>query len=316
MSDTPGRMLRLLALLQHRPVWSGADLAERLEVTDRTVRRDVDRLRELGYPVEAAPGTGGGYQLGRGGQLPPLLLGDEEAVAVALGLRVAIDGSVTGLEDAAISVLSRLDKLLPVHLAARVRAVHTSTVQMDRRGVEEVSAEMLVGLAQACGRSERIRFAYADRSGRRSHRLVEPYRLVRAGARWYLVGRDVDRRDWRTFRVDRVRDLDVIGTTFELAEPPDAAELVRQGLTVRAWPYEARIRLSAPPDEVARVIPQVTSLIAADGGTSTVVELGSTSEERMLRYLAGIPLPCEVLAPPELRSALRDHADALGAANR
>jgi predicted DNA-binding transcriptional regulator YafY len=124
MSDSAGRMLSLLSLLQHRPSWTGPELADRLEVTDRTVRRDVDRLRELGYPVEATPGVSGGYQLGRGGKLPPLLLGDEEAMAVALGLRVAVDGSVTGLEEAAVSVLTRLDQLLPHHLAARVRALH------------------------------------------------------------------------------------------------------------------------------------------------------------------------------------------------
>lgn len=309
-------MLRLLALLQHRPTWSGADLAERLEVTDRTVRRDIERLRDLGYPVEAVPGTGGGYQLGRGGQLPPLLLGDEEAVAVALGLRVAIDGSVTGLEEAAVSVLGRLEQLLPLHLAARVRALHTSTVQLGPARPQEVRADLLVGLGQACGRSERVRFTYADRSGRRSARLVEPYRLVRVGPRWYLVARDLDRRDWRTFRLDRLGELEVVGTTFELADPPDAAELVRQGLTVRAWPFQARLRLAAPPDEVARVIPQVTSLVALDDGAASLVELGSTSLDRMLRYLTGLPLPCRVLDPPELRAALAAHAEALAAANR
>jgi predicted DNA-binding transcriptional regulator YafY len=316
MGDTPGRMLRLLALLQHRRSWSGAELADRLGVTDRTVRRDVDRLRALGYPVEAAAGAGGGYQLGRGGQLPPLLLGDEEAVAVALGLRVAVDGSVTGLDEAAVSVLGRLDQLLPAHLAARVRAVHASTVQVDRPQREVVGADLLIGLAQACGKQVRVRFEYADRSGQRSERLVEPYRLVRVGPRWYLVARDLDRRDWRTFRVDRLAALDVVGTPFELTERPDAAELVRRGLSARSWPFEARLRIAAPPEEVARMIPQVTSLVAADDGAASVVELGSTSAERMLRYLAGLPLPCRVLDPPELRVAVAAHAEALAAANR
>lgn len=315
MSDTPGRMLRLLSLLQHRASWSGEELAERLEVTARTVRRDVERLRDLGYPVVAAPGTGGGYELGRGGRLPPLLLGDDEVVAVALGLRIAIDGSVTGMEEAAVSVLGRLEQMLPVHLASRVRAVHASTVQLERQRGEEVSAPVLVELAQACGRSERIRFSYADRSGRASQRLVEPHRLVRAGPRWYLVGRDVDRCDWRTFRLDRLADVVLVGTTFEHVDPPDAAELVARGLRTRAWPYVARVRVAATVDDVAKVLPHVVSMAASDDAAATVVELGSTSADRMLRYLAGLPLPCEVLDPPELRTALLTHAAALVAAN-
>src|SRR3984957_14650896 len=149
MSDSAGRMLALLALLQHRPSWSGGELAERLAVTDRTVRRDVARLRELVYPVEATPGVSGGYQLGRGGKLPPLLLGDEEAMAVALGLRVAIDGSVTGLEEAAVSVLARLDQLLPHHLAARVRALHEATAHLDSPATERGPSEVLVIVGQA-----------------------------------------------------------------------------------------------------------------------------------------------------------------------
>ena len=308
-------MLALLSLLQHRASWTGLELAERLGVTDRTVRRDVDRLRELGYPVEAAPGVAGGYQLGRGGSLPPLLLGDEEAMAVAIGLRAAVDGSVTGLEDAAISVLTRLDSLLPQPLAARVRALHTATAQAGWEPAERVASQMVVGLAQACDRAERVRFAYADRTGTASDRLVEPYRLVRVGPRWYLMARDVDRADWRTFRVDRMRALEQVGTPFVLPDPPDAVTFVRQGLSTRAWPYEARIRLDAPAAVVAEVVPNAVAVIP-EGDDATVVHVGATSLERMVRYLAGLPLPCEVLAPPELRAALLAHAQSVVAANR
>jgi predicted DNA-binding transcriptional regulator YafY len=314
MSDTPGRMLALLALLQHGPSWTGAELAARLEVTERTVRRDVDRLRELGYPVEASPGVSGGYQLGRGGKLPPLLLGDDEAMAVALGLRGAVDGSITGLEEAAISVLARLEQLLPQHLATRVRQLHEATAQVETRESERVSAGALVELGQACGRGERIRFAYANRRGEPTRRLVAPYRLVRVATRWYLVAWDGDREDWRTFRVDRITDLETVGTPFTLTDPPDAVALVRSGLTVRVWPYEARLRVEATPAEVGTIMPSALGAEDAGGGSS-VVDVGSFSEDRMVRYLAGLTLPFEVLDPPELRAALRDHAARIAAAN-
>ncbi|HWG74524.1 MAG TPA: YafY family protein [Acidimicrobiales bacterium] len=314
MSDSAGRMLALLALLQHRPTWTGIELAERLAVTDRTVRRDVDRLRQLGYPVEAAPGAYGGYQLGRGGKLPPLLLGDDEAMAVALGLRAAVDGSVTGLEEAAVSVLARLDDLLPHHLATRVRALHEATAHLDGPSAERVPSEVLVALGQGCARCERIRFAYADRAGRASERLVEPYRLVRVGPRWYLVGRDIDRRDWRTFRVDRLSRLERVGTTFTFDDPPDAVALVRRGLRVRVYPYEARLRVAATAEEVAELMPSAIAIVEADG-PSTVVDVGSTSAQRMVRYLAGLSLRCEVLAPADLRVCLRRHAERLAEAN-
>jgi predicted DNA-binding transcriptional regulator YafY len=308
-------MLALLALLQHRPSWTGAALAERLDVTDRTIRRDVERLRALGYPVEAMAGVSGGYQLGRGGKLPPLLLGDEEAMAVALGLRVAVDGSVTGLEEAAVSVLARLDQLLPYHLAARVRALHEATTHLESPGTRQVPSEVLVVIGQACARSERIRFNYGDRAGRATDRLVEPYRLVRVGPRWYLVARDIDRRDWRTFRVDRLSACERVGTTFTFQHPPDPVALVRKGLRVRTYPFEARLRVHATADEVAELIPGALGIVQSDA-SSTVVEVGSTSMARMVRYPAGLPRLCSVLDPPELRRALHRHAEQLAAANR
>jgi predicted DNA-binding transcriptional regulator YafY len=309
-------MLSLLALLESRPSWSGAALAERLEVTVRTVRRDVDRLRELGYPVEASPGVAGGYQLGRGGRMPPLVLGDEEAMAVALGLRVAADGSVTGLEEAALSVLARMEQVLPRHLAARVRALHEATAQMMGPEAERVESQVLVALGQACARSERVRFEYGDRAGRASRRLVEPYRLVRVGPRWYLVARDLDRRDWRTFRVDRLSRPEVLGTRFELVDPPDAVAMVSRGLRTRIYPFQARLRFAAPLDEVARLLPRMVGTLDATEGDGTVVEVGAESAERMVRFLAGLPIAATVLDPPELRAALRAHALGVAMANR
>ncbi len=318
MGDTPGRMLQLLGLLQARASWGGAELAERLEINQRTVRRDVDRLRELGYPVEAEPGRHGGYRLGRGGRLPPLLLNDDEAVTVAIGLRSAVDGSVSGLEESAVSTLAKLDHLLPAHLARRVRNLHESTASMLWSGTtaDRVDAAHLLVLANACSNRERARFAYTDRGGKSSDRFVEPLRLVRSGPRWYLVARDIDRADWRTFRLDRIKSPVPVGTHFEHKDPPDPIALVTEGLTVRSFPYRARIRIPLPVEQAVRVVPRTLAIIeeGEDAG-STIVELGSTGLYRMVGYLASLYPPCEVLEPPELRRTLREHALAVAQAN-
>lgn len=317
MGDTPGRMLDLLSLLQARRSWSGAELASRLEVTERTLRRDVDRLRSLGYPVEAVPGRYGGYRLGRGGSLPPLMLNDDEAVAVAIGLREAVDGTVAGLEEAATSILAKLEQILPTHLAGRVRAVSSSMSTLQHRRSDagnRVEAAHLVLFAAACAAKERVRFDYTDKGGSGSSRLVEPIGLVRSGAHWYLAAWDKDRSDWRTFRVDRIRKPTNIGTRFELADPPDPVALVTAGLASMPYPYMARIRVPLPLAEASRVIPRTVALAERPDG-STVVEIGSTTMERMMFYLAGLRPACEVLEPEELRSALAAHAAEVAAAN-
>ncbi|HMC39014.1 MAG TPA: YafY family protein [Acidimicrobiales bacterium] len=315
MGDTPGRMLELLGLLQARASWSGAELAERLEVTERTVRRDMDRLRLLGYPVEAVPGRYGGYQLGRGGSLPPLLLNDDEAVAVAIGLRTAVDGSIAGLEESAVSVLAKLDQLLPARLAVRVRAVHDNTASLlGPARAQKVEASHLLLLAHACSARERVRFEYTDKGGKGSRRLVEPLQVVRSGARWYLAARDIDRADWRTFRLDRIRTPENVGTRFELTDPPDAVELVTAGFASMPYPFTARIRLPVTLEEAARLIPRTVAMFEISEG-STIVELGSSSLERMVAYLAGMRPPCEVIEPPELRRALVAHIAEVAAAN-
>lgn len=315
MGDTPGRMLRLLSLLQSKPSWGGAELAARMKVTERTVRRDVDRLRTLGYPVEAMPGRYGGYQLGRGGQMPPLLLSDDEAVAVALGLRSAVDGSISGLEEAATSTLAKLAKILPAHLASRVRALHESTASMLYSGERPtVDAAHLVVLAGACSARERVRFAYTDKGGKPSDRLVEPIGLVRNGMRWYLVARDIDRRDWRTFRLDRMGAPEPVGTRFEIQDRPDPVALVTEGIALGNFPIRARIRIPLPVEEATKLIPRTFAVLEGEDG-ATIADIGSTSVERMLFHLAGLNPPCEVLDPPELRRALLLHARSLQAAN-
>jgi predicted DNA-binding transcriptional regulator YafY len=315
MGETPGRLLKLLSMLQARPSWTGAELAERLGVTPRTVRRDVDRLRRLGYPVNAVPGPSGGYELGVGGVMPPLLLDDDEAVAVAVGLRAAADGSVTGLDEATVSALAKLDQVLPKRLAGRVADLHATTVQLWGRDPEGVDASVLVAAARACRRSERLRFSYTARSGEPTERLVEPYRLVRSASRWYLVALDTGRGDWRTFRVDRITKPAGTGVRFELEDPPDAAALVARGMAIGSYAFQARIRLPLPLGDALAVVPRTVGVPTPDGDGATIIELGSGDAEGMVRYLAALPVACEVLGPPELRDALRRRGEQLAAAN-
>jgi predicted DNA-binding transcriptional regulator YafY len=313
--DTSARLLALLSLLQARPTWTAGELADRLGVTDRTVRRDVTRLRRLGYPVDAAPGPRGGYQLGRGGALPPLLLSEPEAVAVAVGLRAAADGSVVGVDDAVVSALAKLDQVLPAHLAARVRTVHGATTELHRRGPDPVDADRLVALAQACRAGERVRLDYTDRAGRAGERLVDPYRLVRYGPRWYLVAHDLDRADWRTFRVDRIGEVRATGRRAEITDPPDPAALVAGGMAVGPYAVRAIVRLPVDAAAAAEAIPRTVGVHRPDGD-GTVVEVGGPDAPGLARYLAGLPVPVEVLDPPEVRDALVARAIALIAANR
>jgi predicted DNA-binding transcriptional regulator YafY len=313
--ETSARLLRLLSLFQSRPGWTAPELADRLGVTERTVRRDVTRLRDLGYPVEAQAGPHGGYQLGRGGALPPLLLDDDEAVAVAVGLRAAADGSVAGLDDATVSALAKLDQVLPAPLAARVRAVHGSTATLRGRDPDPLAPDLLVTLAQACRAGERLRLGYADREGRTSERRVDPYRLVRSGPRWYLVARDVDRADWRTFRVDRVTAATPAGGRADLSDPPDPVALVARGMALGPYPLQARLRLPLGAAAALDVIPRTVGVHTADGPDATIVELGGGDVAGMTRYLAGLGVALEVLAPPELREAVRAYGQALAARN-
>ncbi|HEX6423662.1 MAG TPA: WYL domain-containing protein [Acidimicrobiales bacterium] len=316
MLATSARLLRLLSLLQARPSWSAPELADRLGITERTVRRDVTRLRELGYPIDAEAGPYGGYRLGRGGALPPLLLDDDEAVAVAVGLRLAADGSVSGVDDATMSALAKLEQVLPAALAARVRAVHETTAELRGRDPDRVDADVLVALAQACRAGRRLRLGYTDRAGRASERRADPLRLVRAGPRWYLVARDVEHGAWRTFRVDRVTSVTTTSARTEIDDPPDPVALVARGTAVAPYPLVARVRLPLPADEALAVVPRTVGVHRPDGPGATVVEIGGGHVDGMVRYLGGLGVALEVLGPPELRAALSRYAGRLAALNR
>lgn len=314
--STAARLLRLLSILQARPQWTAPQLAERLEVTTRTVRRDVGRLRELGYPVDAAPGPQGGYRLVRGGSMPPLLLDPDEAVAVAVGLRLAADGSVAELDDATVSALAKLDQLLPAALAERVRAVHETVDDLQGRAPDRVASGLFSTLAQACRQGRRLRLGYTDRDGRTTERRVDPHRLVRSGPRWYLAARDVDRDAWRTLRLDRIGDVHVTAQPVAIADPPDAVELVVRGTGVDPYAVRARLRLPLAAEAARRVIPLTAGLHEPDGPDATIVTTGGPDLDRTARWVTGLGPAVEVLDPPELRAAVRARAEALAAANR
>ncbi|HKX76511.1 MAG TPA: YafY family protein [Acidimicrobiia bacterium] len=310
--DPPERMLRLLSLLQARPNWTGPELADRLGVTSRTLRRDVVRLRNLGYPVEALSGPAGGYQLTPGGALPPLLLDDEEAIAVALGLRFAARGGLPGLEDPALAALAKIEQVLPARLRSRAEAIEASTVRVatPEPSGTRIEPDVLVQAAQACRREERMRFTYVDASGQVSERHVEPYQLVFAARRWYLVARDRDREAWRTFRMDRIRQPVLTGMRFQRDDPPDAAALVAEGLAVSTYRWQARVLLRVPPAEAARIVsPYVGVLTPFRGGT--LLRIGADDLPWIARYLAGLPCRFRVLDPKELQEVIAQHAHRL-----
>ena len=310
MLETSARLLRLLSLLQLHADWVGADLAARLGVTPRTVRRDIARLRELGYPVHAVPGVAGGYRLGAGSSLPPLLLDDDEAVAVALSLRSAAIQSVTGIGEASVRALAKIDQVLPSRLRERAAAISQMTVPLA--GVAPIlTAETLTALARACRSRERLAFGYRNYDGETTQRLVEPYRLVQAGYRWYLVAHDLERSDWRTFRADRIDAPRLTGVRFVLPEPPDAAALVARSVTTAPYRHQARIMVHAPADEVARLVPPTVGMIEPAGAGRCVLTTGSDSLDAIAVHAGILGFPITVLEPAELAERMRDLGDRL-----
>ncbi|MBO0841095.1 MAG: WYL domain-containing protein, partial [Sciscionella sp.] len=203
MLETSARLLELLSLLQTPRDWTGAELAERLAVDVRTVRRDIDKLRNLGYPVHAAAGVAG-YRLGAGTKLPPLLLNDDEAIAVVLGLRTAAGGTIAGVEESSLRALAKLEQIIPSRLRHRVSTLQAATVSIPS-GAKAVDPDVLTAISAAIRDHEQLRFDYLTHGGDESRRRAEPHRLVHSGRHWYLLGWDVDRDDWRTYRVDRLR---------------------------------------------------------------------------------------------------------------
>ncbi|WP_019074903.1 helix-turn-helix transcriptional regulator [Streptomyces hokutonensis] len=317
MLETSARLLRLLSLLQAHREWSGADLADRLGVTPRTVRRDVDRLRELGYPVNASPGTGGGYQLGAGAELPPLLLDDDEAVAVAVGLRTAAGQGIEGIGETSVRALTKLEQVLPNRLRRRVGALNAFTVPMLHNTLASaVDPAVLTELAALCRDAERLRFEYQSHDGAPTRRTVEPHRLVCTERRWYLVAWDLDREDWRTFRVDRVTPRPPHGPRFTPREPPaeDLAAYVSKGVSTRAYASQAVVRLLVPLERAAERISPSAGTLEADGPDACLLRTGAPNLDVMVIHVVMTGFEFEVLEPVELTGAIRRARDRLSRA--
>ncbi|HYF28025.1 MAG TPA: YafY family protein [Baekduia sp.] len=304
-TTTSSRLLELLSLLQARRDWGGAELADRLEVSERTVRRDVERLRALGYPVESLTGPAGGYRLAAGTAMPPLLLDEDEAIAIAVGLGTAARASVTGIEETAIRALVKLEQVLPAHLRRRVAAIGAATVAAPAPGPTVDPAHLTV-VAAACRDGERVRFAYRSRDGAETRRDVEPHALVHLGRRWYLVAWDGARDDWRTFRVDRLERPAATGVRCAPREPPakDMAAYVEQRITRAFSRWEALVTIHAPAGEVAARHPHLAGALEPAGPERCTYRCADDDLEWVALRIAMLGADVDVDAPPEVLAQL------------
>ncbi|MFC7976681.1 helix-turn-helix transcriptional regulator [Streptomyces cinereoruber] len=318
MTDTPARLLHLLSLLQTPREWPGSELAERLSVSPRTIRRDIDRLRDLGYPVEATLGAVGGYRLVAGTAMPPLLLDDEEAVAIAVGLRAGAGHAIEGVEEASVRALAKLEQVLPARLRHRVSTLQNATIPLTRGDGATVAPATLTALAGAVTGREKLRFGYRAGDGAETKRLVEPYRLVSTGYRWYLVAYDLGRADWRTFRVDRVSDPLATGARFTPRELPadDAAQMLTRS-TARSQPeLELDVSFEAPADFVTARLPAHLAPAATGSAACRLRARTADSVEWLALRLALVDAPFTVHGPEPLRAYVEGLAGRLAASVR
>lgn len=307
MLSTSARLLRLASLLQSRRHWPGSALSEELGVDARTVRRDVDRLRELGYPVEASSGVGGGYALGRGADLPPLVLDDEEAVALAIALRAA-GATVGGIEATSLRLLGKLDQLMPTRLRRRATALHAVTMSL-RSGPPLVDAGLLSKLATACRDARTLRFGYRSHAGDPSQRHVQPLRLANYGRRWYLIAWDTDRADWRNFRVDRMDKARATGDTFvPRGVPADVAARLERGIAYEPFACRLTLRLQGNVDDLQAVLPVWCGVLEPETATHSLLRVGADSPESLLAQVLMIGQDAELVEgdaiAPELQRVL------------
>ncbi|MBE1502809.1 putative DNA-binding transcriptional regulator YafY [Amycolatopsis lexingtonensis] len=315
MTDTPARLLGLLSLLQTPREWPGSELADRLGVSPRTIRRDIDRLRELGYPVEASRGVTGGYRLVAGTAMPPLVLDDDEAVAIAVGLRTAAGQSVSGIEEASVRALAKLEQVLPARLRRRVATIGTATVAVAATGPVVDPAQLTV-FASAITNHETVRFRYRANDGAETRRRAEPLRLVAAGRRWYLVAYDLDRADWRVFRADRVRDAQATGGRVTPRRPPaaDLAAYVLDRLYDLAPTYRAVAVLAEPATRIAGRLGVAAGELTDLGDGRCRWRSHADTLDWLAFRLLGLSCAFTVEEPPELVAHLRVLADRASAA--
>jgi predicted DNA-binding transcriptional regulator YafY len=303
--DPTVRLLQLASLLQQRAGWTNAELAAELGVTDRTVRRDVVRLRELGYDVDSAPGPDGGYRLRAGTALPPLVLTDDEAVVLAIGLRAATLSGIARSSGTAVSALAKLEGLLPARLRARVAAMGEDVLELAGPAGGGADPSTLALLALACRRGERVAIGYTDARGTASRRDLDPYRVVHAGRRWYLVAHDVRRAAWRTFRIDRISVAEPLGGRVRFHDPPDASALVAEAITASVYDVVATVRLQLPVARARWLVPATVGQLSAADEETTLLRIGADDLDWLARYLVGLTCDLEVLEPPELVEAIR-----------
>jgi predicted DNA-binding transcriptional regulator YafY len=312
MAATTTRALRLLSLLEARRTWSGQELMDRLEVSERTLRRDIDRLRELGYPVRATTGPAGGYQLEAGANIPPLLLDDEEAVAIAMGLLTAAGGTITGIEETSVRALSKLEKVLPPRIRRRVATLQAAVVPMVRAWVT-VDAEILTTVSSACHDHERLRFEYRSYEGQKTERHVEPHQLVSLHQKWYLLAFDRDRDDWRTFRLDRLEAPRATRFEFKPREIPggNAAEYVTRSLRSRPMRYQVTVTLLAPAAEIEGRIRSGEGVVQPLDENRCLLRTQGDSLEWLAFMLMWLNVGFEVHEPPEFIHYLTELSDRL-----
>jgi predicted DNA-binding transcriptional regulator YafY len=309
MANTSMRMLRLLSLLQTHRYWPGAELADRLQVSPRTLRRDVDRLRELGYPVHAQRGVEGGYQLAAGAALPPLVVDDEEAVALAVGLQAAAQDAVEGIAESSVRALAKVVQVMPARLRRRVEALSAMTEPARWGGATRTGVDpgILTSVALACRDSERLEFGYTAAGGQRTSRHIEPHRLVSLARRWYLVGYDLDRQDWRSFRVDRLSAPRGTGARFRPRELPaaDAAGFVRAGIDNVRAAYDVEVVVAAPAAAVRERVGRWCT-VEDIGATRCRLRMTADSLDWPIMALGAVGADFQVMAPPELLDRVHD----------
>lgn len=313
MASTSTRTLRLLSLLQNHRFWIGTELADRLEVSLRTLRRDIDRLRDLGYPVRSDRGVGGGYQLAPGASLPPLVLDDDEAVALAVGLLSSAHTSITDIAETSVRALAKVIQVMPQRLRRRVEALRAVTVSADTPwAAQGTDSEQLVTVAQACRDDERVTFDYTAADGERTSRLVEPHQLVSLGRRWYLAGYDLDRCDWRSFRLDRMTRADSTRDRFRRRDLPggDAAEFVEAGIRGRHG-VKVVAELAAPAERVRRAVGRWVEVTGVEADRCRV-EIDADSMDWAVIAVGMSGEPVISASPPEYADRLRDWSNRLG----
>lgn len=301
------RLLELLWLLQSGGARNGDELAQRFGVGLRTIRRDIGRLRDAGFAVEATPGLYGGYRLGPGSRMPPLAVTDDEAIALAIALRGTSTATVAGVAATATSgVLAKLERLMPAELQRAVADLRETTISMLRTPPAPAEVGSLLVLAHACRDEIEVAFEYTRPGGQRRTRGVEPYRLVQTSHCWYLVGRDKSVADWRTFRVDRMIAVRLTEARFRRLDPPDPERLVTEGMSVNPYSHTATIEVPAPASEVLRFVPRSYGLVEMLDDTRSRVTIGFEHERWLVHFIADLPWNVQVLDPPSVRNALEE----------